>query len=82
MDGAGLVRPQECGIYNMYLIVLGLFLTKLTSLWVKKMLLSDFVLKCFSPPGSTAYPDFTQPEMRSLWASKFAYDYYEVRLSH
>lgn len=28
-------------------------------------------------PGSSAYPDFTQPEMRTLWASKFAYDQYE-----
>lgn len=31
-------------------------------------------------PGSAGYPDFTQPEMRSLWADMFAYDRYEVSL--
>lgn len=30
-------------------------------------------------PGSAAYPDFTNPEMRAWWASMFAYDQYEVR---
>lgn len=30
--------------------------------------------------GSTGYPDFTNPEMRDLWAKMFAYDQYEVRL--
>eukprot|EP00061_Rhincodon_typus_P018998 g48417.t1 len=28
-------------------------------------------------PGSAGYPDFTNPEMRSWWASMFAYDQYE-----
>ncbi|XP_074424085.1 neutral alpha-glucosidase AB isoform X1 [Larus michahellis] len=28
-------------------------------------------------PGSAAYPDFTNPEMRAWWASMFAYDQYE-----
>lgn len=28
--------------------------------------------------GSTGYPDFTNPEMRALWAGMFAYDKYEV----
>ncbi|KAM4617591.1 neutral alpha-glucosidase AB [Discoglossus pictus] len=28
-------------------------------------------------PGSAAYPDFTNPEMRDWWASMFAYDQYE-----
>ncbi|KAL0994088.1 hypothetical protein UPYG_G00117620 [Umbra pygmaea] len=28
-------------------------------------------------PGNAGYPDFTNPEMRSWWASMFAYDQYE-----
>uniref|UniRef100_A0A8C3CCD9 Glucosidase II alpha subunit n=1 Tax=Cairina moschata TaxID=8855 RepID=A0A8C3CCD9_CAIMO len=28
-------------------------------------------------PGSAAYPDFTNPEMRAWWASMFAYEQYE-----
>ncbi|XP_064593080.1 neutral alpha-glucosidase AB isoform X1 [Zonotrichia leucophrys gambelii] len=28
-------------------------------------------------PGSSAYPDFTNPEMREWWANMFAYDQYE-----
>ncbi|XP_039616684.1 neutral alpha-glucosidase AB isoform X2 [Polypterus senegalus] len=28
-------------------------------------------------PGNAGYPDFTNPEMRSLWAKMFAYDQYE-----
>ncbi|XP_043931310.1 neutral alpha-glucosidase AB [Protopterus annectens] len=28
-------------------------------------------------PGSVAYPDFTNPEMRSWWANMFSYDKYE-----
>uniref|UniRef100_A0A3B1KI47 Neutral alpha-glucosidase AB n=1 Tax=Astyanax mexicanus TaxID=7994 RepID=A0A3B1KI47_ASTMX len=27
-------------------------------------------------PGNSGYPDFTNPEMRAWWASKFAYDQY------
>ncbi|XP_071657657.1 neutral alpha-glucosidase AB isoform X1 [Patagioenas fasciata] len=36
---------------------------------------SDYEGWCW--PGSTAYPDFTNPEMREWWASMFAYDQYE-----
>ncbi|RMB90532.1 hypothetical protein DUI87_33133 [Hirundo rustica rustica] len=32
---------------------------------------------CSPPPGSSAYPDFTNPEMREWWANIFAYDQYE-----
>uniref|UniRef100_A0A8C5R3E1 Neutral alpha-glucosidase AB n=1 Tax=Leptobrachium leishanense TaxID=445787 RepID=A0A8C5R3E1_9ANUR len=28
-------------------------------------------------PGSAAYPDFTDPEMRAWWSSMFSYDQYE-----
>uniref|UniRef100_A0A671KTW5 Neutral alpha-glucosidase AB n=1 Tax=Sinocyclocheilus anshuiensis TaxID=1608454 RepID=A0A671KTW5_9TELE len=28
-------------------------------------------------PGNSGYPDFTNPEMRAWWASKFAYEQYE-----
>uniref|UniRef100_UPI000B4C5CBC neutral alpha-glucosidase AB n=1 Tax=Lonchura striata TaxID=40157 RepID=UPI000B4C5CBC len=28
-------------------------------------------------PGSSAYPDFTNPEMREWWANMFAFDHYE-----
>ncbi|XP_044125389.1 neutral alpha-glucosidase AB isoform X2 [Bufo gargarizans] len=28
-------------------------------------------------PGSAAYPDFTNPEMRAWWSSMFSYDQYE-----
>ncbi|XP_073695505.1 neutral alpha-glucosidase AB isoform X1 [Garra rufa] len=28
-------------------------------------------------PGNSGYPDFTNPEMRAWWASKFAFDQYE-----
>ncbi|TRY55081.1 hypothetical protein DNTS_034510 [Danionella cerebrum] len=28
-------------------------------------------------PGNSGYPDFTNPEMRAWWSSKFAYDQYE-----
>lgn len=31
-----------------------------------------------APPGSSAYPDFTNPEMREWWANMFAFDQYEV----
>ncbi|NXW26184.1 GANAB glucosidase, partial [Circaetus pectoralis] len=31
-------------------------------------------------PGSAAYPDFTNPEMRAWWASMFAYDQYEGQI--
>lgn len=31
--------------------------------------------------GNAGYPDFTNPEMRAWWASMFAYDQYEVRIS-
>ncbi|XP_038643387.1 neutral alpha-glucosidase AB-like isoform X2 [Scyliorhinus canicula] len=36
---------------------------------------SDYEGWCW--PGSAGYPDFTKPEMRSWWASMFAYDQYE-----
>ncbi|KAM6188551.1 LOW QUALITY PROTEIN: neutral alpha-glucosidase AB [Sarcoramphus papa] len=36
---------------------------------------SDYEGWCW--PGSAAYPDFTNPEMRAWWASMFAYDQYE-----
>ncbi|XP_041037951.1 neutral alpha-glucosidase AB-like isoform X1 [Carcharodon carcharias] len=36
---------------------------------------SDYEGWCW--PGSAGYPDFTNPEMRSWWASMFAYDQYE-----
>ena len=28
-------------------------------------------------PGTSSYPDFTNPEVRSWWADQFAYDKYE-----
>lgn len=36
---------------------------------------SDYEGWCW--PGSAGYPDFTNPEMRAWWASKFSYDQYE-----
>ncbi|XP_053575926.1 neutral alpha-glucosidase AB isoform X2 [Bombina bombina] len=36
---------------------------------------SDYEGWCW--PGSAAYPDFTNPEMRDWWSSMFAYDQYE-----
>ncbi|XP_072737067.1 neutral alpha-glucosidase AB isoform X1 [Ciconia boyciana] len=36
---------------------------------------SDYEGWCW--PGSAAYPDFTNPEMRAWWSSMFAYDQYE-----
>uniref|UniRef100_A0A3Q3VXJ5 Neutral alpha-glucosidase AB n=1 Tax=Mola mola TaxID=94237 RepID=A0A3Q3VXJ5_MOLML len=44
-------------------------------LYVKNKDGGDYEGWCW--PGSTGYPDFTQPEMRALWASMFAYDQYE-----
>uniref|UniRef100_A0A674JDG3 Glucosidase II alpha subunit n=1 Tax=Terrapene triunguis TaxID=2587831 RepID=A0A674JDG3_9SAUR len=37
---------------------------------------SDYEGWCW--PGSSGYPDFTNPEMRAWWASMFSYDQYEV----
>ncbi|XP_068117348.1 neutral alpha-glucosidase AB isoform X2 [Hyperolius riggenbachi] len=36
---------------------------------------SDYEGWCW--PGSAAYPDFTNPEMRAWWSSMFSYDQYE-----
>uniref|UniRef100_A0A8C0JBH5 Glucosidase II alpha subunit n=1 Tax=Chelonoidis abingdonii TaxID=106734 RepID=A0A8C0JBH5_CHEAB len=36
---------------------------------------SDYEGWCW--PGSSGYPDFTNPEMRAWWASMFSYDQYE-----
>ncbi|MGH0187387.1 UNVERIFIED_CONTAM: hypothetical protein FKN15_024774 [Acipenser sinensis] len=36
---------------------------------------SDYEGWCW--PGTAGYPDFTDPEMRSWWASMFSYDQYE-----
>ncbi|XP_032872363.1 neutral alpha-glucosidase AB-like isoform X2 [Amblyraja radiata] len=48
------------------------------NLYVKTKDGSDYEGWCW--PGSAGYPDFTNPEMRSWWASMFAYDQYEVSL--
>lgn len=45
------------------------------NLYIKTKDGSDYEGWCW--PGSAGYPDFTNPEMRSWWASMFAYDQYE-----
>lgn len=44
-------------------------------LYVKTKEGADYEGWCW--PGSAAYPDFTNPEMRDWWAAMFAYDQYE-----
>ncbi|XP_039570878.1 neutral alpha-glucosidase AB [Passer montanus] len=44
-------------------------------LYVKTKDGNDYEGWCW--PGSSAYPDFTNPEMREWWANMFAYDQYE-----
>ncbi|XP_015472415.2 neutral alpha-glucosidase AB-like [Parus major] len=44
-------------------------------LYVKTKDGNDYEGWCW--PGSSAYPDFTNPEMREWWASMFAFDQYE-----
>uniref|UniRef100_A0A2K5BXC6 Neutral alpha-glucosidase AB n=1 Tax=Aotus nancymaae TaxID=37293 RepID=A0A2K5BXC6_AOTNA len=44
-------------------------------LYVKTRDGSDYEGWCW--PGSAAYPDFTNPTMRSWWANMFSYDNYE-----
>ncbi|XP_018115471.1 neutral alpha-glucosidase AB isoform X1 [Xenopus laevis] len=45
------------------------------NLYIKTKDGSDYEGWCW--PGSAAYPDFTNPEMRQWWASMFSYDKYE-----
>ncbi|XP_066514405.1 neutral alpha-glucosidase AB isoform X2 [Hoplias malabaricus] len=45
------------------------------SFYVKNKDGGDYEGWCW--PGSSGYPDFSNPEMRTWWASKFAYDQYE-----
>uniref|UniRef100_A0A8C9VE92 Glucosidase II alpha subunit n=1 Tax=Scleropages formosus TaxID=113540 RepID=A0A8C9VE92_SCLFO len=45
------------------------------NLYVKNKDGGDYEGWCW--PGTSGYPDFTNPEMRSWWASMFAYDQYE-----
>ncbi|XP_017553579.1 neutral alpha-glucosidase AB isoform X1 [Pygocentrus nattereri] len=45
------------------------------SFYVKTKDGADYEGWCW--PGNSGYPDFTNPEMRAWWASKFAYDQYE-----
>ncbi|XP_062844352.1 neutral alpha-glucosidase AB-like [Trichomycterus rosablanca] len=44
-------------------------------LYVKNKDGADYEGWCW--PGSSGYPDFTNPEMRTWWASRFAFDKYE-----
>lgn len=44
-------------------------------LYVKTKDGNDYEGWCW--PGSSAYPDFTNPEMREWWANMFAFDQYE-----
>ncbi|XP_032939455.1 neutral alpha-glucosidase AB isoform X2 [Catharus ustulatus] len=48
---------------------------KARGLFVKTKDGNDYEGWCW--PGSSAYPDFTNPEMREWWASMFAFDQYE-----
>uniref|UniRef100_A0A8C3SWR3 Glucosidase II alpha subunit n=2 Tax=Chelydra serpentina TaxID=8475 RepID=A0A8C3SWR3_CHESE len=41
---------------------------------------SDYEGWCW--PGSAGYPDFTNPEMRTWWASMFSYDQYEASMEN
>uniref|UniRef100_A0A672PDP9 Neutral alpha-glucosidase AB-like n=1 Tax=Sinocyclocheilus grahami TaxID=75366 RepID=A0A672PDP9_SINGR len=45
------------------------------SFYVKNKDGGDYEGWCW--PGNSGYPDFTNPEMRAWWASKFAYEQYE-----
>ncbi|XP_018420919.1 PREDICTED: neutral alpha-glucosidase AB isoform X1 [Nanorana parkeri] len=45
------------------------------NLYVKTKDGSDYEGWCW--PGSAAYPDFTNPDMRTWWSSMFSYDQYE-----
>ncbi|XP_075044679.1 neutral alpha-glucosidase AB isoform X2 [Mixophyes fleayi] len=45
------------------------------NLYVKTKDGSDYEGWCW--PGSAAYPDFTNPDMRAWWSSMFSYDQYE-----
>lgn len=93
-DGAGLVR--DLATYNInYKKICRKCICKYTLMnWIycdmflseqRASLLQWIVHSHSFPPtwrhlGSTGYPDFTQPEMRALWANMFAYDQYEVSL--
>ncbi|XP_056365904.1 LOW QUALITY PROTEIN: neutral alpha-glucosidase AB [Oenanthe melanoleuca] len=48
---------------------------KARGLYVKTKDGNDYEGWCW--PGSSAYPDFTNPEMREWWANMFAFDQYE-----
>ncbi|KAK3526863.1 hypothetical protein QTP86_000721 [Hemibagrus guttatus] len=47
------------------------------NLYVKNKDGADYEGWCW--PGNAGYPDFTNPEMRTWWASQFAYDQYKDR---